>query len=62
MKTVVGDGRLSKWFIEAHEDELMLLSAMSPYAMYRLCMMLALEQQLLLEKEEKSLPSKKKNV
>lgn len=62
MKSIVGDGRLSKWFIDASEDELMLLSAMSPYAMYRLCIMLALEQQLLLEKQNKLLPLKKKNV
>ena len=47
------DGQLSEWFMNAKEDELVFLDMMSPGAVGRLCQLLTLEQQLLLEKYEK---------
>lgn len=47
------DGNLSKWFITAKEEELVFLDTMSPGAVGRLCILLTLEQQLLLEKSKK---------
>ena len=60
MKT--GNGKLSKWFLECKDEELIMLELMSRGALGKICYMLTLEQQLLLEKEEKSLLFKKKNV
>jgi hypothetical protein len=47
------NGKLSEWFINAKEDELVMLDMMSPGAIGRLCVLLSLEQQILLEKNEK---------
>jgi hypothetical protein len=51
MKVKVGDGSLSKWFIKATEEELMFIATVSQGSMYRLCMLLTLEQQILKEKK-----------
>lgn len=47
------EGQLSEWFIKAKEEELVFLDTMSPGAVGRLCVLLTLEQQLLLEKSKK---------
>lgn len=46
------NGQLSKWFIDAKEEELVFLDMMSPGAVGRLCLLLTLEQQILLEKNK----------
>jgi hypothetical protein len=45
------NGKLSEWFINAKEEELIMLDMMSPGAIGRLCVLLSLEQQILLEKD-----------
>jgi hypothetical protein len=47
------NGKLSEWFLKAKEDELVFLDLMSPGSVGRLCVLLSLEQQILLEKNEK---------
>ena len=47
------EGQLSDWFMKAKEEELVFLDMMSPGAVGRLCVLLTLEQQLLLEKSQK---------
>jgi hypothetical protein len=47
------NGKLSEWFINAKEEELVFLDLMSPGSVGRLCVLLSLEQQILLEKNEK---------
>jgi hypothetical protein len=47
------NGKLSEWFLKAKEEELVMLDMMSPGAIGRLCVLLSLEQQILLEKNEK---------
>jgi hypothetical protein len=47
------EGQLSEWFIKAKEEELVFLDMMSQGAVGRLCVLLTLEQQLLLEKSKK---------
>jgi len=47
------EGQLSDWFMKAKEEELIFLDMMSPGAVGRLCILLTLEQQLLLEKSQK---------
>ena len=47
------DGKLSEWFINAKEDELVFLDMMSPGSVGRLCQLLTLEQQVLLEESKK---------
>jgi hypothetical protein len=47
------NGQLSEWFMSAKEEELVFLDLMSPGAIGRLCILLSLEQQLLLEKKKK---------
>lgn len=45
------NGKLSKWFMNARDEEIMMLEIMSPGALSRLCLMLTLEQQILLEND-----------
>jgi hypothetical protein len=47
------NGQLSEWFMNAKEEELVFLDMMSPGSVGRLCILLTLEQQLLLEKSKK---------
>jgi len=47
------EGQLSEWFMKAKEEELVFLDMMSPGSVGRLCVLLTLEQQLLLEKSKK---------
>ena len=48
------NGKLSSWFIEARDEELIMIEMMSPGALGRLCIMLTLEQQILKEKKKKT--------
>lgn len=52
MKTKIGNGQLSKWFMEASEDELLLVAAMSSQALHKICLLVSLEQQLILEQNK----------
>jgi hypothetical protein len=47
------NGKLSEWFLNARDEELIMLEMMSSGAIGRLCVLLSLEQQILLEKNEK---------
>jgi hypothetical protein len=47
------NGKLSEWFLNARDEELIMLDMMSPGAIGRLCVLLSLEQQILLEKSQK---------
>jgi hypothetical protein len=47
------NGQLSEWFLKAKEEELVFLDLMSPGSVGRLCVLLTLEQQILLEKSQK---------
>jgi hypothetical protein len=48
------NGQLSKWFLNCKDEELLMLESMSKGALGRVCYMLSLEQQLLLEKSKKN--------
>jgi hypothetical protein len=48
------NGQLSKWFLNCKDEELFMLESMSKGALGRVCYMLSLEQQLLLEKSKKN--------
>jgi hypothetical protein len=50
----IGEGQLSKWFLNCKDEELFMLESMSKGALGRVCYMLSLEQQLLLEKSKKN--------
>jgi hypothetical protein len=50
MKLKVGNGDLVDWFNKASDEELMFIAVVSQGSMYRLCMLLALEYQILEEK------------
>lgn len=52
MKTKIGNGQLSNWFMEASEDELLIIAAMSSQALYKICLLVSLEQQLMLEQNK----------
>jgi len=47
------NGKLSEWFLNARDEELIMLEMMSSGAIGRLCVLLSLEQQILLEKSQK---------
>jgi hypothetical protein len=47
------NGKLSEWFLNARDEELIMLEMMSSGAIGRLCVLLSLEQQILLEKNQK---------
>jgi hypothetical protein len=47
------EGQLSEWFMNVKEEELVFLDLMAPGSVGRLCVLLTLEQQLLLEKSQK---------
>jgi hypothetical protein len=47
------NGTLSEWFLNVKEEELVFLDLMSPGSVGRLCQLLTLEQQVLLEKSKK---------
>jgi len=47
------NGKLSQWFLIAKDEELIMLDMMSPGSIGRLCVLLSLEQQILLEKSQK---------
>ena len=47
------DGYMSEWFLKATEEELVFIETMSPGALGRLCQLLTVEQQILLEKSKK---------
>jgi hypothetical protein len=47
------DGKLSEWLLNAKDEELMFIEMMSKGALGRLCLLITLEQQILLEKSEK---------
>jgi hypothetical protein len=49
----IGEGKLSKWFINCKDEELLMLEAMSKGAIGRVCYVLSLEQQLLKENIKK---------
>lgn len=49
----IGEGKLSKWFINCKDEELLMLEAMSRGAIGRVCYVLSLEQQLLKESIKK---------
>jgi hypothetical protein len=53
------NGQLSKWFLNCKDEELFMLESMSKGALGRVCYMLSLEQQLLLEKSKKNKTSSK---
>ena len=47
------NGKLSEWFLNARDEELIMLEMMSSGAIGRLCVLLSLEQQILLEKNQR---------
>jgi hypothetical protein len=49
----VGEGKLSKWFLNCKDEELLMLESMSKGAIGRICYILSLEQQLLKESIKK---------
>lgn len=49
----IGEGKLSKWFLDCKDEELLMLEAMSRGAIGRVCYVLSLEQQLLKESIKK---------
>lgn len=56
----IGNGKLSKWFLDCKDEELIMLEQMSRGALGRICYVLSLEQQLLKESIKKNKTSSKK--
>ena len=49
----IGQGKLSKWFLDCKDEELIMLEQMSKGALGRICYIISLEQQLLRENLKK---------
>jgi len=49
----IGEGKLSKWFLNCKDEELFMLESMSKGALGRICYILSLEQQILKESLKK---------
>lgn len=58
----IGQGKLSKWFLNCKDEELIMLEMMSKGAMGRICYVLSLEQQLLKESIKKKGNNTKSSV
>ncbi len=50
MKQKLGNGQITKWFENASDEEIILITMMSPGALERLCMLCSIEYQMLKEK------------
>ena len=49
----IGQGKLSKWFLDCKDEELIMLEQKSKGALGRICYIISLEQQLLRENLKK---------
>ena len=51
MKSQLGNGQITQWFEKATDEEIILITLMSPGALERLCMLCSIEYQMLKEKK-----------